>query len=358
MTETEIGAGVHFSAALIWAVAPAAVDACAIIYSNTADEPVMAQMVREADAVVLARIIGARPLPLDDMRAIAVIESYEYTAQPVENLKGYTAGSFTFRASDPAGGTVPEHCGSTQRIFRQNETDPCRVAASLAASAERQQAEAARGHDHVSFFADSGSWYFSSNLSGAAARRPEIHSSCTTTRSFLEGQTYVLFLDQDGERMGVSSHIYMVPVSEPDDEWVAAVRYFAANPQRDRLPGTPMRDWISRAEQVSRIDVESCDNETTLEWHRVALSLPWEASVKTLHGNDLEVATAWAMHDTDAYDDCEPGQAFLITDHAMDAVFPIANGVVDFTSVKSQFEITGDRLVPYEIVENWFDDPR
>lgn len=315
--------------------------ACVRNYSNLADQPLMAELVRKAAYVELAQVVSATRLSDEDVHDWEYARAtHAYTFETIETLKGADVEAFTLYASDPATHDRPAECAN---IVTAGIPPECDRASALNRVAESHEERAKARHQDPRFF----NWVRNQPriAYGDVPEQPVEPAGCNNrgTISLLPGATYLVFRDADG--VPLHDGLNLEPVSHGDDRWLMAVRYLLDHPERDWLEPRPVRQHIDEADDFELYPLQDCELEPVREGEN-APQFPvvdmMEARMR-LRSSGFE------------YEACEDADQLLITDIARDAAFFVRDGIVDFSTIKSQYEITGERNVPLEEVLGWLE---
>lgn len=342
------------AAALVSWVGVSDAEACRVHRDDYVYEPAMAKYVRSADNIVLARAIEAQPVNPDGPSRY-----YTYRFEVLESLKGNLEGDFYLNGKPPFDPV-------TLRACEVDEPGGYHTACTIALSNEqiRQSAHrlAERGRDNWERFhyLAGGAWV--SGMGAADHFDPDVITvGCSSMASFELNQTFLIFADgsqrQIGDLLGLNHHL----IRRDEDAWLEAVRYFISNPSRDYLPARSLQATLQEFGGPTVIEAKVCHHHMNLiardvlelpdrhpgEWPDIAFPYPYD-----------EQAALTAR--------CEFHDQFLMFGgeveelkyqaHSFSSLplFPIRDGVVDFTALGAQWEIAGDRQVGLEEVLAWW----
>tara|TARA_R110002072_G_scaffold148878_1_gene296517 strand:+ start:319 stop:1383 length:1065 start_codon:yes stop_codon:yes gene_type:complete len=320
--------------------------ACSRSPFNYARDPIIADFVRSAAFIDLARVQSASPLlpgarEPDRYR----FESYRYVFTVIESLKGTGPASFDYIASDPIPATRPPECEGFATWEDVQGLSRCEYHYLSQAAFERITAEAESGrHDWSAFF-----YIGPYHLNGQGGVRPHQiaeWTSCTSAESYIEGATYLVFRDEEGQVLH-SRGLNMQLIAREDDALVQAVEFFLANPSESRLPAISPRDVISQVPIVEVFSPEACSERSEyLPAITFGIDQTTGESISYFVGRQNE--TLCRVDDTylgfGAYDQ-----------HSFFYVLPIRDGMVDLSGIPSQHAIE-PREVPLTDVIAWLSE--
>jgi len=311
-------------------------EACSIGYQNYSDRPVMADLVRSANSIELAEVVSASPLTFyESLHSTGPVRTHMYSMLVVEQLKGSATNTFEFRASTPLRTTPPSNCPDMTEYDGSFEQEECLRYYSEQFSRQNELETAQENHTKSSFWNDISSYDFPGEGG--------LFSDCSLQMGLEIGGTYLVFRDENEAPIWASLNFERI--QNENDEWLNAVRYFLENPSRDRLPAKSVQSWVSEAGQAAIFERD--EEGYCLLYHRTH-------SLRGSNRHNSSQNHPW--DDLSIEEACEMADQLLITDHAGDSQYEIRDGLVDFSNIKSQFEITGELQVPLETVISWFED--
>jgi hypothetical protein len=319
--------------------------ACSYRYVNHAEEPYMADLVRSAHTIELARAVSVTDLLPDARRYGPNVETHRYFFAVEETLKGPEVVYFNYNASAPFPPVEPPECVGLEREWG-NGSDPVMRSCYAYDSARNAYAigllEAAAGHENwVRFFEAAP---FHHNGSGGILPPEQSGGDCSWAESYEINQIYLVFRDQSGAVIATNG-LNMQNIALDGDAWLEAVRFFISNPENDWLPAissetlfeAPVLSGIVRATQC----LERPDGlfEAELELDDV------------FHGGrypefaDMFLTMFHFAPRTRFLGTCQSGQRYLslTTSQHNFPLIPILpideNGMVDLSGVPSQYRI-------------------
>jgi len=342
--------------------------ACDSPYVNYAEGHYMANLVREAVYIDLARVSGATPL-LPDARGMGATgpETYSYTLEVVDSLKGNSTAYFQIRAADPIDTTIPERCdpeairamtiGEVDEMYDREDVAAleCVWAVEFHDDHADHEMMVENGHSGWPLFHvtddtphDGPTW----NLTGDTSS----FDMCSPAVSLALGATYLVFRNADGYPI-FGQGLNFQEIGLPNDVWLSAVRFFLANPSADYLdttvhPATLIGQFDSARIVEFCID-ESGENRQDINAYVVIEGGQPQAREDIGEAPLCEEPSRWLRiwHSDNAY---SRGDAWLARHH-IDPM-PIHDGMVDLSGIPSQYRIE-PMEVPLEDVISWLSDP-
>lgn len=320
--------------------------ACSRSPYNYARDPIMAEFVRDAAYIDLARVQSASPL-LPDAREpdIYQFESHRYVFTVVESLHGNGPSSFSYNASDPIPVPRPPECERLDRSEDVRGLSRCEQYHSSRAVFQRITEEAQSGRHNWPEFFYIGPYHFNGQ-GGIQPLQIAEWTSCTLAESYIEGETYLVFRDENGEVMD-SNGLNMQLITQEDDALVQAVEYFLANPSEDRLPAISPHEVISRLSAVGIFSPETCsENSDYLPATFFAVDLVSQDRVRIFVESQNEII-------------CSLGETYVgfgVYDwHSYFHIVFVEGGMVDLSGIPSQYRIEPSE-VPLEDVISWLSE--
>jgi len=304
--------------------------ACSRSPYNFARDPIIADYVRSAAFIDLARVQSASPiLPGAYEPDLYRFESYRYVFTVVETLYGNGPATFSYIASDPIPAARPPECEGLDTLEEVRGLPRCEHHFSSQAVFERITVEAQNGRrDWPEFFHIS-----SYHTNGQGGVRPLViqdGTSCTVAESYIEGATYLVFRDENGSVMN-SHGLNLQLISQHDDALVQAVEYFLANPTENRLPAISPQEVFSHMPTVGIFSPEECsENSDYLPpmFYGIDQISGEEAAFFISRNNEITCQIGDIYVGFGAYDESSYFYAVAVE-----------NGMVDLSGIPSQFRI-------------------
>ena len=338
-------------------VAPPA-DACRIARGNSAYHATMAGQVSAYPDIYLARAISVEPRATN----VRPLRTFLYEFEVLETLRGQPLTRFQQSGAPPF----------------PNEASPECVTAGFAPDNGACQTELKnltwRHAAHASANAGRHNWdrfytlrpNFRPGMGVAEVYDPEIIIIGCGSRqaSFELGETFLILRNENGapiDRFGLNYQL----ITRPDDAWLNAVRYFVANETAERLPARSIRESLRPFGMPTLIQFDDCANARAYSGaivlgEPVAPVMPW-----LLLDNTLRISF---FQRTDSIEEarshCLAGGQFIAYPetfgtpvdgvmHAAIPLFPLRDGIVDFSHLATQWTLTEPMSVPLEDVLAW-----
>ena len=296
-------------------------EGCRIARLDIVHHPVMADLVRRAASIELARIGSAEAVP-DGTRGYASIwETHAYHFETIESLKGEEGAQFTHRASYPFQISPSDYC--------LDEEPDCQAGQDARRQWQAAHAEADSGRFDWSEFRYRTTRPDMDGMGGIAPPMPSdrfIVGCGQNFQSFEIGQTYLVFRDADGVPLYGGGLNFQL-ITREDDRWLEAVQYFIENPDEDWLPAIPAREAVSWLRLAHK---NGCGGMT-------------ETGIDVVCGNQLAVTYRAFQSPANSL----PGLPEI--------ALPISDGMVDLSGIPSQHAIEPS-LVPLDDVIAWLSD--
>lgn len=352
-----------FSASVLALAASGVAEACRNPIGNYAYRPVMADTVRAFPSIYLARAVSAQPIGGRSSAARDdYIAPYLYSFEVVETLKGDPVDQFTLELTRPFDSELPVACQKAGAV--EEPADLCATAYGnlLNLAAARQSAESGR-HDWSAFHLlrpnDDG-------LGFAEPVAPDVSFvDCGAVGVSLQlGETYLIMHEpgEDGETLaGLNYQL----ITREDDAWLAAVRELVARPQADWLPARSVEETLARFGApvvLSRNDCSAGNGdffEFIIEdpyWRDPSHSPAfWGSLVFYQREHGAEEYLRHCANDGEFlfYPDSLWGTDMDGRAFALMPAFPIVDGVIDFSHLPAQWEISEPHQVPLHEVITW-----
>lgn len=306
--------------------------ACVIRRTQYVGEPVLANFVRNADSIVLARVTNATYLPVEQHIYGSVTTTYSYEFEILTVLQGDRIGTFVVNGSNPVTNLEDISClGSFAGEEGIRDYGSLRIA--------REFCIADSGHHNWAPL------FFVTNTHGPDGMggyqlipgrnmpdgqggiiEPDEDSrfaiGCgNRSQSFAVGETYLVFLDAAGQpRFSWGLNLRMI--RQPADGWLASVQYLIANQSDDYLPPLSPQLLLERLELVQPqqwdceyYEMTDCASRDGLIWVR--------------------------FHNTGWHDGIAP-LPFHVT---------VEDGQVDFSGIPAQFSVEPHTFPLSEVLE-------
>jgi len=298
-----------------------------------------------------------------------MVPEYLYSFAVVETLKGDPVPSFELYGMQPFPSGLPDECLQGRNILSDHA---CSIA--WRNEFDRQSAHLdAMGRDEnwerffeISPFAPSGMGAAEHDHLAETGEDRIIVDCGVGPASFEIGETFLIF--RDGTiQLDDFNQLNHLLVSREDDAWVEAVRYLVANPSEDWLPARSLAEQLEPFGRPIVIDPESC--EVGEEYTRYTVDLV-VYTVSPIANETLWLDQFSFEQREDGASDylahCRDGGEFLAFEDAFRPgwegevysfipLFPIRDGMVDFSHMPSQFAAPSDPEVPLGEVISWFE---
>jgi len=338
--------------------------ACSYRDINYASGPYMAEFVRSAHYIDLVTVRDITLLPDDEQRFYELPQTHQYEFEIVDSLRGNESDSFSYLAGAPYPESEPQTCVGVNDAVERSRILPCVVHDRIEGTREAGRRIAISGRQHwVLFNAIHPS--YQDGMGGVFD--PRGGTSCAYAQSFERGVNYLVFRDENGDIIR-SLGLNLQMITQDDDRWLQAVRYFDEHPEEDWLPAQSARDVLLRFNRVAEVRMDMCPG---LDGEELADFMATIAIVERLISgpNDRFVPTQYFEYAIDRepmeLDDCTPGSRYLFLaqrntiPRASRMPFipplPIRNGMVDLSGIPSQHAIEPS-LVPLDDVIAWLSD--
>ena len=321
-------------------------EGCSYRYRNYAEEPYMAELVRNARYIDLARITSVAPLLPDARQYRPNVETYEYVLVVDEALKASGLSYFAYRASAPFPPREPEECVDLERNW--DGSNPvmrsCFTYDSGQFAYDRANRLAETGHERWRHFY--AALPFSHNGNGGISPPEQGGGDCSWAESYEVGRTYLVFRDEAGEVLDTHG-LNMQPISRADDQWLLAVRYLIDNPGESWLPAISAYDTIRKFDDVQIIEISDC-------------AIGSDTSGGLISGSDQTGANVARLANFSHENlNCYEGQfVVLINGFSVQDVptaYDIRDGMVDLSGIPSQHAIEPAQ-VPLTDVIAWLSE--
>lgn len=334
--------------------------ACRIGPMDRAHYPIMAHYVREAPSIVLARPVSAEATGRGEVREI-----YTYTFEVIEVIKGETITSFELEGLRPFLSSDLRVC-ETADLSDRTSGRACQVAVEnerLRLSAYDVANTAREDWTRFHFMQSR----MQSGMGGVDTYDVDrIVVDCGTRMpSFELDQSFLIFRDgvkQLDDPQGLNHQL----ITRDADAWLQAVRYFVSAPAADYLPAKSVGEVLESFGNPEIIEAEYCQE---LQGHPALAAGNLYSVTYEEPSYYTEIRFPVPHQERDAYlSHCEASGRFLIYPGAFDddiistpfstlTLFPIRDGIVDYTGLASQWAINEDRFVTLDEVLSWRDDP-
>ncbi|MCW5724162.1 MAG: hypothetical protein KIS81_04300 [Maricaulaceae bacterium] len=237
-------AGAALLGLAVAAAAAAEAGACTVVYREPDQHPFYAHIVRQAGSIDLVRVVSVTELRqvymtrLPDGEAVEVELVRVREREPdlrvefesILSIKGEGAPNFHFDYRDP---------------YRQQRLEEDRD--------YRRNDDSRDGHSRPGF------WMDVSNVDGP------FYAGCSGFFPlFREQETYLVFRDESGRPQSLSTSFgrNFLRIDRMDDQWLAAVRTLAANPEAEYAFGTPASEFLTSVDGIGAVVTEwSCPAE-------------------------------------------------------------------------------------------------
>lgn len=333
-------------------------EACSFRYVNYAADPYMAELVRNAHTIELARAISVTDLLTDARRYRPSVETHRYFFAVEETLKGPESISFTYNASAPFPPVEPPECVGLERDWG-NGSDPVMRSCFRYDYAQNSYAigrlEAEAGHENWNQFFEAAP--FDHNGTGGISPPEQGGGDCSWAESYEIGQNYLVFRDQSGAVIATNG-LNMQPIARDDDVWLEAVRFLISNPEEDWLPAIPA-ETLFEAPVISGVVVATQCRERPDGMYDAELDLE-----HVYNGGqypdlaEMYLAEFRRPPRSRFLDTCEPGQRYLALSSAhysrpLTPFMPIGDdNMVDLSGLPSQYRIEPSEA-PLDEVLSW-----
>lgn len=231
------------SAFVSW-VAASDAEACRREFSNQAFEPIMADFVRSADSIYLARAIDVERIPdsEDEHSTYYRQLNHRYTFDVVSVIDGEARGRFEMLAGKPFDADEFTRCATARP---QGEVRNCEYFETNESTRLGAHVEAERGHLGWSQF-----YQISSGTSFDAPSvyfgESALQNYCGLSGpSFELGETYLIFTDDTMPLPRTEwGGLNFALITREDDLWLSAVRYFVRHQEATTLPPVSLDTWV------------------------------------------------------------------------------------------------------------------
>ncbi|GJL97831.1 MAG: hypothetical protein DHS20C06_16480 [Hyphobacterium sp.] len=323
--------------------------ACSYRYVNYAEEPYMAELVRSAHTIALARVTFVDALRQTERQFSPNVETHEYIFEVLEYLKNDSGRFFNYRASSPFPPILPADCEG----FELEDYDPHASNADCLPDHihqvlyARAMGVAKSGRDEWERFFYAAPFHH--NGSGGISPPEQGGGDCSWAESYEINQVYLVFRDQSGAVIATNG-LNMQSITRDDDAWLAAVQYFLAHPENNRLPARPVQFYFQGVDVYGVLEALECENQVRFE------AVPFGDV-------DADIDEAWltarflGWHER-VIENCEPGDRYF---SAIDSeiyyfhglpFLPIRDDMVDLSGIPSQYRIEPSE-VPLADVISW-----
>ncbi|MEE2566265.1 hypothetical protein [Hyphobacterium marinum] len=257
-------------------------EGCSIRYTRFSSEPVLADFVRSAASIELARVVSVEALPVEESQYGSVTLTHRYTLQSISVLFGSPDSQFELLGAAPVEDISNYTCGASLPDDGQDLEDQREIQARVCL--------AEQGHDGWSALRFMTNQTVPDGMGGISNYDPpdsvdSILVGCgNRSQSFAVGETYLVFRAEDGSVIN-GEGLNLRLIRAPRDQWLGAVQYFLSQPNADRLPAIAAEDTIAMMERVTadskecdRVRDGFCNRNSTAIWLRY-YDAPWAESL-------------------------------------------------------------------------------
>lgn len=357
-TRTQIASFLLAGSAALTLTATA--QACRDVYNPRVFENSMAEWIGGASQIALAMPVEAVPT---EQRGTFALFSYSF--EVTEVLHGESLDAFQIDGSAPFDPTTLRSC---ERDNSHEYYSACYIAVRNENRRQTAHSVAERGREDWEAF-----YYLPTRTSQSGMGAAEHYDESETitvgcgrrAASFELGETFLVFLDEYGrplaDPLGLNNHL----ITRSDDAWLAAVRTFVANPGLEKLPARSLQDALMSFGRPITIQADVCGAGRMVD-HLIVRDVVSLPDREPLVFPDIEFPYP---HDgpADLIDACQYPFVYLMFEqnpewledewHSMSRLplFPIQDGLVNFSAFQPQWEVVGDRQVRLDEVMSWWD---
>jgi len=343
-------------------------EGCRYRPGNRAYEPIMASTVRAAPSIFLARAVGVRSIRAeDDDRHPDMAPQYLYDFAVLETIKGERLDNFQLLGYRPYEAGLPQECLENQTSLYRGYNF-CSVAAENEFNRQAMHLDAERRDE------DWHGFYYISPFSSSGMGRADtfiedlIVVECGIGEASFEiGETFLIFYSGENQRVDRNGLNHLL-VSREDDAWVEAVRYLVSHPEAQWLEPRGLPDLLKPFGLPFVVEPDTCEAGDGYEAFHIRVD--FDQSFYARSG--AHPISFWfeqrELGAAEYITHCEAGGAFLAFHDAFRTnwegeqssaipLFPIRDGVVDFSHLPTQRPIAGPTQLPLAEVLQWHTEP-